>query len=177
MFQKLPWKVPWDLMYQVGGYIRENLHLKKIYTDTYTHQQCNKKNILTIFFIRMLYEASYCPGPFHTIEYINIDGDVETLKIDIDGQPVIVITEIYSNITLKKIKGAFPKMNDDDVWEELVNISEGHAEAEREEPDRCKRSQRWRARDTTIQFIAFLILYRKYGTMFTPAFFGDEDDE
>ncbi len=130
----------------------------------------------------MLFEASYCPGLVHYIEYENSrqkNGDVETLKIKCGNLPEIVITEIYSNITLKKIKGAFPKMDDDDVWEELFNMAEAHFEdeADREEPDRCKRSQTWRGRDNTIQFIAFVILYRKYGTMFTPAFFGDEDDE
>ena len=80
----------------------------------------------------------------------------------------ITIEECYADITMGKIKGACPTMSDDDLWEELSIYVAKHVE------DQDKNSRRYKSRQNTIQFIAFVILYRKYGTMFTMMEFDDE---
>ena len=80
----------------------------------------------------------------------------------------ITIEECYADISMEKIKGAFPTMSEEDLWEELSIYVAKHVE------DQDKNSRRYKGRQSTIQFIAFVILYRKYGTMFTMMEFDDE---
>jgi hypothetical protein len=126
----------------------------------------------------MLYEAfTVTETGAHTIKYDNCryngegNDTVETLDISIWRTPKIHIEEIYANITLKRIKGAFPTMDDNEVWEELAKLCRHQAEEE------DKNSRKYKSRSITIQFVAFVILYRKYGAMFTLRFNDDDDDD
>ncbi len=110
----------------------------------------------------MLYELVYTPkntSDRYSIVYGNmiIGREPRKMRITLNQEPTIVLPYLQSCITYKRIKGAFPRLTDGQVWDELVNVARNFTDGHDAESA---------MRRHTMQFIGCVILYRHYGTMF-----------